>query len=105
MWVLGKIESIESSAHWYYLSCMRCAKKLSMVGNSLFCDKCNVSENSGSVRYKLIVSITDCTGVSVKILLWNREAVQLVGISAFDLKDKFEVNRNLFFLINIQFWL
>lgn len=104
-WVYGRIESIDTNARWYYLSCMRCSKKLSTVGDGLFCEKCNVSDPSGNVRYKIMVSITDDSGFNVPLLIWNREAVQLIGKTASDLKNIIDQVSNYIIIYNPHYYL
>ncbi|KAH6800860.1 hypothetical protein C2S52_001324 [Perilla frutescens var. hirtella] len=84
-WIYGKIESVGLDGTWYYMSCLRCTKKVSKVGDKFFCDKCNNSDATGSLRYKLIILIADEAGTQ-SLLLWNKECFELVGKTAMELK-------------------
>ncbi|KAH6766411.1 hypothetical protein C2S52_017394 [Perilla frutescens var. hirtella] len=48
-------------------------------------NKCNNSDATGSLRYKLIVLIADEAGTQ-SLLLWNKECFELVGKTAMELK-------------------
>lgn len=69
---------------------MRCSKKVTTVDGGVFCEKCNVNVADGNVRYKIMVSITDDSGFNVPLLIWNREAVQLIGKTASDVMSSFD---------------
>ncbi|KAH6783151.1 hypothetical protein C2S52_008110 [Perilla frutescens var. hirtella] len=84
-WIYGKIESVGLDGTWYYISCLRCTKKVSKVRDKFFCDKCNNSDATGSLRYKLIILIADEAGTQ-SLLLWNKECFELVGKTAMELK-------------------
>lgn len=81
---------------------MRYNKKINRVDDDLFCRKCNMFVSSGNVRYKIILSITDSTGVVVPILIWNREVVQMIEKSASDLNLKSNEVTNLYIVVDLQ---
>lgn len=80
-------------------------EKLSIAGDGLFCEKCNVSDPSGNVRHKIMVSITDDSGFNVPLLIWNREAVQLIGKTASDLKSDIDQVSNSYYTLSAQLYI
>ncbi|KAM3319095.1 hypothetical protein P3S67_006295 [Capsicum chacoense] len=67
------------------MACNKCIIKVEQDGNSFFCPKCN-SEAKVVHRYRLQVRVMDETGL-ITLLLWNREAVQLMEKTAKELKE------------------
>ncbi|XP_047258058.1 uncharacterized protein LOC124890275 [Capsicum annuum] len=67
------------------MACNKCIIKVEQDGNSFFCPKCN-SEAKVVHRYRLQVRVMDGTGL-ITLLLWNHEAVQLMGKTAKELKE------------------
>nr|GMD34300.1 putative transposase [Ipomoea batatas] len=73
-----RITGLESGKKWYYASCEKkgCYKKLEAENNGLLkCDQCGLSEQEGSLRYRLVVRDNECT--------------QLIGMTAGTLKNKY----------------
>ncbi|OIS97375.1 hypothetical protein A4A49_60764, partial [Nicotiana attenuata] len=66
-------------------ACNKCSRKVDKVGNKYFCKKCNEDQFSCTHRYRLQVRVMDGTAF-ISLLLWNREAMQLIGRSAKELK-------------------
>ncbi|XP_070014818.1 uncharacterized protein [Nicotiana sylvestris] len=66
---------------------MQCSRKVDKVGNKYFCKKYNKEEFSFTRRYRLQVRVMDRTAF-ISLLLWNREAMQLIGKSAKELKER-----------------
>ncbi|KAH6796672.1 hypothetical protein C2S52_021226 [Perilla frutescens var. hirtella] len=50
------------------------------------CQKCNLDEISGQLRFKLTVLVEDDTG-HLNLLLWNKECLQLLGKTASELSQ------------------
>ncbi|OIT19814.1 hypothetical protein A4A49_55871, partial [Nicotiana attenuata] len=67
-------------------ACNKCSRKVDKVGNKYFCKKCNEDQFSCTHRYRLQVRVMDGTAF-ISLLLWNREAMQLIGRSAKELKE------------------
>lgn len=57
------------------------------VGDKFFCDRCNLYDTNGTFRYKLVVEISDMTG-RASLLIWNREAVELIGKTSAELRNR-----------------
>lgn len=68
------------------MSCIRCSRKASNIGDKILCDRCNLSDATAHLRYKLILSISDETG-DLSLLLWNKECVELIGKTATEVRD------------------
>ncbi|KAH6807337.1 hypothetical protein C2S51_028445 [Perilla frutescens var. frutescens] len=85
-WVFGRIISIEAMGAWEYLSCDKCGSKNYGVGDKFTCQKCNLDEVSGQLRFKLTVLVEDDTG-HLNLLLWNKECLQLLGKTASELSQ------------------
>ncbi|KAH6772779.1 hypothetical protein C2S51_011183 [Perilla frutescens var. frutescens] len=85
-WVFGRIISIEAMGAWAYLSCDKCGSKIYGVGDKFTCQKCNLDEVSGQLRFKLTVLVEDDTG-HLNLLLWNKECLQLLGKTASELSQ------------------
>ncbi|OIT20587.1 hypothetical protein A4A49_60339, partial [Nicotiana attenuata] len=87
-WIVASIENLEIEKGWSYVGCKKCQKKVDKVGNIYLCpnQKCKNEDYSAVTRYKLQVRVLDKTG-SVSLLLWDREAMFLIGKSAKELKE------------------
>ncbi|KAL2550916.1 Nucleic acid-binding [Forsythia ovata] len=48
--VLTTVIAIESDQNWWYLSCKRCPKKVSLIGRRFYCQKCDKYDNTGIPR-------------------------------------------------------
>ncbi|OIT32683.1 hypothetical protein A4A49_65394, partial [Nicotiana attenuata] len=68
-------------------ACNKCSRKVEKVGNRYFCAKCNEEESSVTHRYRLQVRVMDGTAF-ISLFLWNREAMQLIGKSAKEHKER-----------------
>ncbi|OIT21967.1 hypothetical protein A4A49_60342, partial [Nicotiana attenuata] len=92
-WIVASIENLELGKGWSYVSCKKCQKKVDKVGNIFQCPnpKCKNEDYSALIRYKLQVRVMDSTG-SISLLLWDREAMFLIGKSAKELKEGFLEN-------------
>ncbi|OIT04923.1 hypothetical protein A4A49_65079, partial [Nicotiana attenuata] len=92
-WIVASIENLELGKGWSYVSCKKCQKKVDKVGNIYQCPnpKYKNEDYSAVIRYKLQVRVMDTTG-SVSLLLWDREAMFLIGKSAKELKEGFLEN-------------
>ncbi|OIT01353.1 hypothetical protein A4A49_59956, partial [Nicotiana attenuata] len=93
-WIVASIENLELGKGWSYVSCKKCQKKVDKVGNIYQCPnpKCKNEDYSAcATRYKLQVRVMDATGY-VSLLLWDREAMFLIGESAKELKEGFLEN-------------
>nr|XP_016509097.1 PREDICTED: replication protein A 70 kDa DNA-binding subunit A-like isoform X3 [Nicotiana tabacum] len=86
-WIAAKLVNLELDRGWSYLACNKCSRKVEKVGNKYFCAKCNEEESSVTHRYRLQVRVMDGTAF-ISLLLWNREAMQLIGKSAKELKER-----------------
>ncbi|XP_019153467.1 PREDICTED: uncharacterized protein LOC109149929 [Ipomoea nil] len=86
-WVAARIVFIDDP-EWYYASCRTkgCNKKLKLKGKWLWCSTCDRNWGDGTLRYKVKVRVVDLDW-NAPFLLWDRECLDLLGISADDLKD------------------
>ncbi|XP_019237066.1 PREDICTED: replication protein A 70 kDa DNA-binding subunit A-like [Nicotiana attenuata] len=85
-WITAKLVNLELDRGWSYLACNKCTRKVDKVGTTYFCKKCNEEASSITHRYRLQVRVMDGT-VFILLLLWNRDAMQLIGKSAKELKE------------------
>ncbi|OIT34570.1 hypothetical protein A4A49_63519, partial [Nicotiana attenuata] len=87
-WIVASIEYLELGKGRSYVSCKKCQKKVDKVGNIYLCPnpKCKREDYSAMNRYRLQVRVLNTTG-SVSLLLWDREAMFLIGNSANELKE------------------
>ncbi|XP_019241576.1 PREDICTED: uncharacterized protein LOC109221556, partial [Nicotiana attenuata] len=85
-WIAAKLVNLELERGWSYLACNKCTKKVDKIGNKFFCEKCNEEQHSVGLRYRLQVGVIDGTAF-ISLLLWNREAMQIIGKSAKELKQ------------------
>lgn len=128
-WVFAKIVCVESQGNWWYLSCKKCAKKLTAVGKNFYCEKCDNLESNGNMRYvtilkysllhfivnlnivtykfkilkhrfKIHVRVVDVTGNAV-FLIWDKECIDLFGKTAFQLKTEIEDQVFLLYFSNL----
>ncbi|XP_019225412.1 PREDICTED: replication protein A 70 kDa DNA-binding subunit A-like [Nicotiana attenuata] len=86
-WIAAKLVNLELDRGWSYLACNKCSRKVEKVGNRYFCAKCNEEESSVTHRYRLQVRVMDGTAF-ISLFLWNREAMQLIGKSAKEHKER-----------------
>ncbi|XP_070038381.1 replication protein A 70 kDa DNA-binding subunit B-like isoform X1 [Nicotiana tomentosiformis] len=86
-WIAAKLINLELDRGWSYLACNKCNRKVDKVENKYFCKKFNEEEFSVTHRYRLQVRVMDGTAF-ISLLLWNREAMQLIGKSAKELKER-----------------
>ncbi|XP_019173595.1 PREDICTED: uncharacterized protein LOC109169187 [Ipomoea nil] len=86
-WVAARIVFIDDP-EWYYASCRTkgCNKKLKLKGKWLWCSTCDRNWGDGTLRYRVKVRVVDLDG-NAPFLLWDRECLDLIGISVDDLKD------------------
>ncbi|XP_019160466.1 PREDICTED: uncharacterized protein LOC109157038 [Ipomoea nil] len=93
-WVAARIVFIDDP-EWYYASCRTkgCNKKLKLKGKWLWCSTCDRNWGDGTLRYRVKVRVVDLDG-NAPFLLWDRECLDLIGISADDLKDTHTKGRN-----------
>ncbi|XP_019175790.1 PREDICTED: uncharacterized protein LOC109171115 [Ipomoea nil] len=104
-WVAARIVFIDDP-EWYYASCRTkgCNKKLKLKGKWLWCSTCDRNWGDGTLRYRIKVRVVDLDG-NAPFLLWDRECIDLLGISADDLKDthtKFQNYLNAFHVMRIN---
>ncbi|XP_070006278.1 replication protein A 70 kDa DNA-binding subunit B-like isoform X2 [Nicotiana sylvestris] len=85
-WIAAKLVNLELDRGWSYLACNKCTKKVDKVGTTYFCKKCNEEACYITHRYRLQVRVMDGTAF-ISLLLWNRDAMQLIGKSAKELKE------------------
>ncbi|XP_019195886.1 PREDICTED: uncharacterized protein LOC109189731 [Ipomoea nil] len=86
-WVAARIVFIDDP-EWYYASCRTkgCNKKLKMKGKWLWCSTCDRNWGDGTLRYRVKVRVVDLDG-NAPFLLWDRECLDLLGVSADDLNS------------------
>ncbi|XP_019151939.1 PREDICTED: uncharacterized protein LOC109148658 [Ipomoea nil] len=86
-WVAARILFIDDP-EWYYASCRTkgCNKKLKLKGKWMWCSTCDRNWGDGTLRYRVKVRVVDLDG-NAPFLLWDRECLDLIGITADDLKD------------------
>ncbi|XP_019181899.1 PREDICTED: uncharacterized protein LOC109177011 [Ipomoea nil] len=63
-----------------------CNKKLKLKGKWLWCSTCDRNWGDGTLRYRVKVRVVDLDG-NAPFLLWDRECLDLLGVSADDLKN------------------
>ncbi|XP_047264098.1 uncharacterized protein LOC107865551 [Capsicum annuum] len=78
-WIAAKIVCFDLDHGWSYMTCNKCIIKVEQDENSFFVQ-------NAIQRYRLQVRVMDETGL-ITLLLWNREAVQLMGKTAKELKE------------------
>ncbi|KAL3615932.1 hypothetical protein CASFOL_040226 [Castilleja foliolosa] len=88
-WVCVMIGSIVGD--WSYLACPKCNKKMEPMGKEYICDGCYKSHKTGTHRYKLHLDVVDQTA-NVTILLWDREAENLIGRPCQELREEYIEN-------------
>lgn len=74
---------------WYYVSC-KCIgykKKLETHNGLLYCKKCKRNWREGSISYKVVLRVRYNT-MDAPLLVWDRECIDLVGVSALSLVEK-----------------
>ncbi|XP_019167891.1 PREDICTED: uncharacterized protein LOC109163596 [Ipomoea nil] len=88
--VPARINGLESARKWYYSSCKKegCFRKLEQKKALLWCDTCKISWQLGIPRYRLGVRVGDKSG-DAPFLLWDNECSELLGLSAYDLRNKY----------------
>ncbi|XP_073064079.1 uncharacterized protein [Primulina eburnea] len=50
-WVFAKIVGVESSREWSYLSCKKCPKKVTPVGDKFYCERCDRFDVTGNLKF------------------------------------------------------
>ncbi|XP_019256386.1 PREDICTED: uncharacterized protein LOC109234783 [Nicotiana attenuata] len=84
-WITAKLVNLELDRGWSYLAYNKCSRKVEKVGNKYFCKKFN--EEEFLVTHRLQVRVMDGTAF-ISLLLWNSEAMQLIGKSTKELKER-----------------
>nr|XP_033511922.1 uncharacterized protein LOC117272995 isoform X2 [Nicotiana tomentosiformis] len=86
IWIVATVVNLLLEKEWSYLGCKRCSKKVDKIGSKFHCKKCDRLDSSATHRYKLQVQVMDRTGF-ISLLLWDREATNLIGKSANELNE------------------
>ncbi|PHT82142.1 hypothetical protein T459_15157 [Capsicum annuum] len=74
LWIVAKIVNLKLKNNWSYLGYTKCQKSVDKVAKKY------------DTRYRVQIKVMDDTGV-VSLLLWDNEAIILIGKSAFELKE------------------
>ncbi|XP_072052051.1 uncharacterized protein [Arachis hypogaea] len=86
-WIVGTIVSLEvGKDDWSYMSCKTCPKKVVQSKDRYWCDNCRRVGFKVMLRYRLQVIVTDGSGC-LKLLLWNKEAEQMIGKTTEKVKE------------------
>ncbi|KAM3361985.1 hypothetical protein P3S68_016839 [Capsicum galapagoense] len=85
-WIAAKIVCFDLDHGWSYMGCNKCIIKVEQDGNSFFFIQNAIQRQKMNFRYRLQVRVMDRTGL-ITLLLWSREAVQLMGKTAKELKE------------------
>ncbi|KAL1339125.1 hypothetical protein AAHE18_U010800 [Arachis hypogaea] len=83
-WILASIVCLDvGKDDWLYKECTRCPQKLEGA-EPFYCKRCDQVDSNPLLRLQVIVS--DGTG-SITLVLWDREAMQVVGKTATEIKE------------------
>ncbi|KAM3251694.1 hypothetical protein P3L10_005764 [Capsicum annuum] len=82
-WIAAKVVCFDLDHGWSNMACNKCIIKVEQDGNSFFFVQNAIQRKK---LYRLQVHVMDGTGL-ITLLLWNREAVQLMGKTAKELKE------------------
>ncbi|CAN6891565.1 unnamed protein product [Brassica oleracea] len=94
--MFASILAIQKGIPWFYVGCKGCCGKATpyfnpvteeIEANKYACDSCEKDETITSIRYKLQVKVADHTG-STSFLLFDREVIQLIHKSAYELLEQ-----------------
>ncbi|XP_073158107.1 replication protein A 70 kDa DNA-binding subunit B-like [Henckelia pumila] len=88
-WIYGRIVCMESRGNWWYLSCKKYPKKVNVVGDKFYCEKCDHLDTTENMRFKIHVRVVDTTGNAV-FLLWDRECIKLIGKTVHEINAEIE---------------
>ncbi|XP_073121603.1 replication protein A 70 kDa DNA-binding subunit B-like [Henckelia pumila] len=86
-WILAKVAVVENNGDWYYLSCVKCPKKMTPVADSFYCERCDHFDVNGKLRFKIQVPVVDDRGNAL-FLMWDRECIELIGKTAMELRSQ-----------------
>ncbi|KAL4293511.1 hypothetical protein AHAS_Ahas18G0135400 [Arachis hypogaea] len=81
---------------WFYTSCKTCPKKVVENKDRCWCDQCRRVDFKAILRYRLQIIVTDESGC-IKLLLWNKEAEQMVEKATVEKveKNSHTLNKNV----------
>ncbi|KAL1340770.1 hypothetical protein AAHE18_09G039200 [Arachis hypogaea] len=84
-WILASIVCLDvGKDDWLYKECTRCPQKLEGA-EPFYCKRCDQVDSNPLLRFRLQVIVSDGTG-SITLVLWDREAMQVVGKTATEIK-------------------
>ncbi|KAL3623516.1 hypothetical protein CASFOL_032332 [Castilleja foliolosa] len=86
VWVDVLILDIDTSRDIWYLACKKCVKKVYIEGGRKMCWTCREEVFTDTYRYKIPITVWDKTGSST-LMMWNREAAALIGMSAGEVRE------------------
>ncbi|RYR40337.1 hypothetical protein Ahy_A09g046069 isoform A [Arachis hypogaea] len=85
-WILASIVCLDvGKDDWLYKECTRCPQKLEGA-EPFYCKRCDQVDSNPLLRFRLQVIVSDGTG-SITLVLWDREAMQVVGKTATEIKE------------------
>ncbi|VFQ92010.1 unnamed protein product [Cuscuta campestris] len=94
-WIKGEIDSLGPMRSWSYLGCTECNMKVHPEDARFKCDGCDKTIPHGVYKYKVIVRVVDESGSGhAAFVLFDKECTQLLGVSAFLLREAM-VERNM----------
>ncbi|WZZ74525.1 hypothetical protein YC2023_085895 [Brassica napus] len=94
--IYATICALKIEAHWWYLGCPGCAKKVNPYLNpeteelemdKLSCDGCETIVCSTKTRYQVHCKVLDHTGTT-SFVMFDREVIQLIHKSAYELLEQ-----------------
>ncbi|XP_042000705.1 uncharacterized protein LOC121750263 isoform X2 [Salvia splendens] len=92
-WVFGRVIYVECHyGQWFYESRKICVKKLEQVAlGKYYYVRCKKIFGYAKRRYKFVLNIFDDTS-NVSLLLWDREAIQLLDLKVEDIVNADEIH-------------
>ncbi|WVZ55988.1 hypothetical protein U9M48_006580 [Paspalum notatum var. saurae] len=78
------ISHIKPDQNMWYRACKTCNKKVTDTGSGYWCDACNKGDDECSLRYIMVVKVSDPTG-EAWVSVFNEHAEKIIGCSADEL--------------------
>ncbi|KAL6556947.1 hypothetical protein OROHE_006823 [Orobanche hederae] len=88
--IIAKILNIHTNYNWFYDSCNKCFKKVSVLDKSYWCEKCKMRPTYVITRYKVNVRVEDKSGTT-SFVLFDHQVSQFLGKGAADLKQALDL--------------